>query len=225
LQQALVNLEQAQSNLTQAQIRSPISGTVLAINPTVGQQVTPGEIVATLADPSQLQLTVDVAEVDIPRLHVGQQAQIAIDAFAGQTFRGEVSQIAPVSDSTTGVINYPVTIRLTGDNLAAVRPGMTAVATISGTNPAATDEWFVPTNSIQRQGGAPSVTAMRNGAALSIPITPTNQVQGDWTLVNAAGLQSGDQVVGSVTTKITSNPFQFGGGGGPGGGRQGRPAP
>ncbi|MEZ4870174.1 MAG: efflux RND transporter periplasmic adaptor subunit [Caldilineaceae bacterium] len=228
LQQALVSEEQAANNLAQAQIRAPIAGTVLSVEATVGQQIGAGTVVATMADTSHLQLTVNVAEVDITRLQPGQDAQVSIDAFPGQTFQGKVSQITPVSSSTSGIIDYPVTIRLTGDNLTAVRPGMTAVASLAETNLAAAGEWFVPTNALQQQGKAATVTVVRNGADVPVAVTPAGVVQGDWTLVKATDLQAGDQVVGSVTTKIVTNQLPFGGGGrGPGGfgGRANRPAP
>ncbi|MEZ4870173.1 MAG: efflux RND transporter periplasmic adaptor subunit [Caldilineaceae bacterium] len=228
LKQALINLEQAANNLAQAQIRAPIAGTVLSVEATVGQQIGAGTVVATMADTSHLQLTVNVAEVDITRLQPGQDAQVSIDAFPGQTFQGKVSQITPVSSSTSGIIDYPVTIRLTGDNLTAVRPGMTAVASLAETNLAAAGEWFVPTNALQQQGKAATVTVVRNGADVPVAVTPAGVVQGDWTLVKATDLQAGDQVVGSVTTKIATNQLPFGGGGrGPGGfgGRANRPAP
>jgi len=211
LQQAQVNQAQATANLAQARVVAPIAGTVLAVNATVGEQVGAGTVLVSLADTSQLELTVNVAEVDIARLQAGQAAHVTIDAFPGQTFQGKVSQIAPLSSSTSGIIDYPVKVRLTGDNLAAVRPGMTAVASLAETNNTTADEWFVPTNALQHQGDAATVSVLTNGATTPVGVTTTGTVQGDWTLVHAADLHAGDQVVGSVTTKLTTNASPFGG--------------
>jgi len=114
LKQAQLNLEQAQLNLARATVRSPIDGAVLAVNAQVGQAVASGFSVFSLGDLNSLEATVNVAEVDVPRVRVGQSAQIALDALPGEAFSGTVTLIAASSTSSQGVVNYPVTIKFTG---------------------------------------------------------------------------------------------------------------
>jgi HlyD family secretion protein len=224
VEQAQLNLAQAQTNLARAQLRAPISGTVLAVNVQVGQQATAGLEAVTLADVSALQLTVNVAQVDITKVKPAQTAQITVDALPGQVFTGTVSQIAPAGTSTSGVVNYPVTITLDKTNLADVRPGMTAVVTLAGN--ASKTEWLVPTNALVQSQGQTTVTVVKGNQQTQVEVTP-GVVQGEWTVVQADGLKAGDQVVGSVTTPITTQnssgnrPRGFLGGGPPPG--RGRP--
>lgn len=218
LKSALIDLEEARNDLAQAQVTSPISGTVLSVSAAVGERVSSGTTVVTLADPRQLKLTINVAEVDISQIERDQPAQITIDAFPGKTFMGKVAYIAPSSSATSGLIEYPVTVLLTDHDLDDVRAGMTSVATIANTNTVVENGWFVPTNALKTEGEDAVVTVVRNNASVPVKVTPGN-VQGEWTLVQSAELQDSDQVVGSVTTKIQENQGGFGPpGGGLGGG-------
>ncbi len=220
LQTALVNLEEARNNLVRTKVVAPINGTVLSVNAEIGQQTPKGTVVVTLADPKKLKLTISVAEADISQIKQSQAAQITIDAFPGKSFAGQVSDISPASSSTSGLIEYPVTVLLTDAKLAGVRPGMTSVASISDTNVSLANGWFVPTNAIKQQGSNKTVTVLRNNVSTPIKVSPST-VQGEWTLVKAPSLQAGDQVVGSVTTKISNNQRRFG----PGNESQDRAAP
>ncbi|MBX3013311.1 MAG: efflux RND transporter periplasmic adaptor subunit [Caldilineaceae bacterium] len=222
LEQALVDLEEAYANLAAAQVTAPVAGTVLAVAAEVGQRVSEGTTVVTLADTGQLELTINVAELDVPQITVGQPAAVEVDALSGQSLVGEVVSIAPSSDSSSGVVYYPVTIRLTDDELAGVRPGMTAVATIKDTS-TASDGWLVPTASIQQQNGEAVVLVVSGETTTPVVVTP-GAIQGEWTVVQSAELQAGDQVVGSVASYLDrQQSFGPGSGGPPGGGQGGPP--
>lgn len=118
VEQAKLNLTQAQTNLDRARLRSPISGAVLAVNVQMGQEASTGLNAVPLADVSALELPVNVAQVDISKIKPGQTAQITIDALPGKVFTGIISEITPAITSTNGVVNYPVTIKLDKTNLA-----------------------------------------------------------------------------------------------------------
>ena len=220
VEQAKLSLVQAQTNLERAQLRSPITGTVLAVNVEMGQEAAAGLNAVTLADLNALELTVNVAEVDISKVSIGQAAQITIDALPDQTFSGAVSQIAPASESQSGVVNYAVTVRLSNkDNLTAVRPGMTAVATFLSNAPKT--EWLVPTNGLAKANGATTVTVVNGNQQTPVKVIP-EQSQGEWTVVQSDQLKAGEKVVGSVTTQLdtqnsNNRPRGFFGGGGGGG--------
>lgn len=217
LEQALIDLEEAYATLQAATVAAPIDGTVMAVDVAAGDKVSSGATVVTLADPSQLELTISVAELDIPRVTLGQQAQVEIDALAGQVFGGEVAQIAPASDASASSVSYPVTIRLTAAELEGVRPGMSAVGALVDASVADASSWLVPSNSIRTQGGVAVVRVVRSGATIPVEVT-IGAVQGEWTVVQAPDLQAGDQVVGSVTSYVNAatNEMRFGAGmGGP----------
>ena len=217
LEQALVDLEEAHANLQKARVVAPINGAIIQLDAQVGQRLGAGEVAAVLADTSALELPVQVAEVDIDGVAIGQAAEITIDALLGRAFRGEVARIAPVSSDTSGVVNYQVTIRLTDDDLAGVRPDMTAVAEFVDSE--AAGGWLVPTTALRQENGETHVIVLREGQPANVRVTP-GSAQGEWTVVHAVDLRAGDQVVGSVASYVDQDsPF----GGGPGGGPRGGP--
>jgi HlyD family secretion protein len=199
VQQSQLSLEIAQASLAQAVLRAPISGTVLAVNVQVGQMVSPGTEAVTLGDMSTLELVVDVAEVDVPQISLGQPAQISIDALPTKTFDGVVERIDPTSTSVSGVVNYLVTIRLTSSDLSQVRPGMTAVATI--VNQQENQGWLVPQNALHQGANGSYVLVVQNGKQTQANVT-TGPTQGEWIVVYSPDLHAGDVVVGSVTAPL-----------------------
>ncbi|MCC6455923.1 MAG: efflux RND transporter periplasmic adaptor subunit [Caldilineaceae bacterium] len=226
LAQAQLDLNNAVADLAHTEIRAPVAGSVLSLALTRGQQVSSGTVAVTLADVSQLQLTVNVAEVDVEQVQMGQPAAITLDALPGQSFEGVVTQMAPASDPDQSVVNYPVTIQLNDANLRGVRAGMTAVATLQ--NPETVSGWLVPRNAVKEVDGRAQVAVVRNGATLTVPVT-TGSIQGEWVVVESPELQEGDAAVGSVTSLVGEDsglPFGPGAGGGErpaGGARFGRP--
>lgn len=208
LEQALVALEEAYSALAAATVTAPSDGVVMTFDAVVGAQVSAGAEVATLADPTQLALTINVSELDIPRVSAGQAAQVQIDALPGKTFDGEVSAIAPSSDANSTAIVYPVTIQLYEIEGVGIMPGMSAVGVLIDETLDAASSWLVPTNSIRQQNGVSIVRLIRDGQPLSIEVT-TGAVQGEWTVVQSPELQEGDQVLGSVASYVNRNSGRF----------------
>jgi len=220
VEQAQLDLEEAQMQLAKAQLYAPIDGTALSVDVEVGEQVSAGLSAVTLADLNALELTVNVAEVDIGKIQLDQRAEITVDALPDQVFGGLVARIVPSSDSESGVVNYPVTIQLTDADLAGVRPGMTAVADILGEEMA--DSWLVPTSAVRERGGNTVVMILRDGQPTPIVVT-SQGTQGEWTVVQSAELQEGDQALGAVSSFLDQEETPGfgppGGFGGVGGGR------
>jgi multidrug efflux pump subunit AcrA (membrane-fusion protein) len=160
-----------------------------------------GKVVATLSDTSQLQLNVKVAEVDIPRITLGQEAAIAIDAIRGRSFAGVVESIAPINQSDKDVVNYPVTIRLTDTALEGVKPGMNAVATL-GSAQSLSSGWLVPASALRQQADGQVVVLVMRGDTFAPVVVEPGEDQGEWTLVQSAELQAGDRVRGSVASYV-----------------------
>ena len=169
----------------------------LRLDAAPGAKVSPGTAVAALADPTRLELTVQVAEVDIPGIESGRTVDVVIDAFPDQIFAGVISRIEPFTETQSGVISYPVTIQLLDNALDAVLPGMTAVATLRSET--AGDRWLVPSTAIQEVDGATVVTVVRGQERLPLAVTPEG-LHGEWTIVHSAGLQDGDEVAGATAS-------------------------
>jgi RND family efflux transporter MFP subunit len=200
LKEALITLESAQRDLEDATVTAPIAGYVTTLDAEVGVRSSSGTVVATIADPTQLQLEISVAEADIPNVSVGQAADVAIDALPGKTFAGVVTTISPVNDSSSTSVSYPVTIELADDDLTGVKPGMNAVATLTSISTMSADSWLVPTNALQTSGANTVVTVVRDQQTITVTVTP-GSVQGEYTIVESPDLQANDQVVGSVASQ------------------------
>jgi multidrug efflux pump subunit AcrA (membrane-fusion protein) len=128
---------------------------------------------------------------------------------------GTVSTVVPVSQSSSGVVNYPITIQLDDDNLEGVLPGMTAVATIF--DESVEPGWLVPTTSVREFEGEHYVMLVQDGERQRVAVIP-GEVQGEWTMVQSSELDAGDEVVGQVSSFLNEDEgFRgFGpGGGGP----------
>jgi HlyD family secretion protein len=196
IEQAQIDRQEAEADLSYARLLAPIDGTITAIEAGVGEKVTT-DISAGIyiADLSALELTVSVSEVDIGKVTVGQPAQISLDAYPDRTFSGQVSRIAPTSVADSGVVNYEVAIRLDDQDLAGVKAGMTAVASLVSAG--AENAWLVPTESVSEFEGETYVRVVTGDVETRVSVTPGSR-QGDWTVVQSAELQAGNRVVGQV---------------------------
>ena len=197
--QAELDLQKALQDLAAAQLIASIPGSVLSLDVAPGAKVSPGTVVAALADPGRLQLTVQVAEIDIPRIEIGRPVDVVIDAFPDETYAGVISRVEPFKETQSGVISYPVTIRLLANALDSVLPGMTAVATLR--NEVVDDRWLVPSAAIQEVNGEIVVTVVRGQERFPLAVTPEG-VHGEWTVVRSADLQNDDEVLGATATFV-----------------------
>ncbi len=128
---ARTNLEISQLRLRQAQLIAPIDGQVANVLIRQGEQAAPGAPAMTVLNEDAYHITVQVDEIDIDRVKVGQPALITLDALPDAPVEGTVSEIAPTSTSTSGVVTYLVTINIDDDDAGDLRPGMSASAAIT----------------------------------------------------------------------------------------------
>lgn len=109
--QAQAGLEEAEDQLSRTVIRSPISGRVTRKNieegemAVVGTMNNPGSLLLTVSDLAVMEVVLVVDETDIPRVAIGQEASVELDAFPGQALKGRITEIgnsAIRSTSATG---------------------------------------------------------------------------------------------------------------------------
>jgi HlyD family secretion protein len=126
---AKARIAAAEATLKHAWIEAPFSGTITISEPQPGDQVMANMEAFRLDDLSRLLLEVEVSEVDINRIQVGQDVSLSFDAVLDREYAGKVLQVDPVGTSNQGVVDFTVTVELT-DTDKNVKPGMTAAVNI-----------------------------------------------------------------------------------------------
>jgi multidrug resistance efflux pump len=84
-------------------VKSPMTGVVIAVPGAIGATVTQGQTLVTLMDPNQLWVTANVDENQVSRLQVGQEADVHLDAL-NRTVQGTVSELTPATAQVFGLL-------------------------------------------------------------------------------------------------------------------------
>ena len=147
------SLQEARDNLSRTTLRAPQTGIVTALAKEIGESVqgngfTAGEVILNVSDLSAMEVNVEVNESDIVRIHLGDDAEIEVDAYLGEKFQGTVTEIGntALNAGMNGfnmdqVTNFSVKVRLIqssyaqlmegeDDNETPFRPGMSATVDI-----------------------------------------------------------------------------------------------
>jgi HlyD family secretion protein len=132
VEEACATLAAAESNLDFATIRSPSKGIIIDRRVSVGQPVTaapnPTTLLLIAKDLKRLQVWASVKRADIPRLHPGQRARFAVDAYPGRTFNATVRQVWLSATLTQNLVTTPsCSTRTSRTASCAVSDGQRAV--------------------------------------------------------------------------------------------------
>ena len=119
------NMQEAMNNYT---VTSPISGTIIEKNAKAGDALATGADLCTIYDLSYLVMVINVDELQVSSLSVGQSVQVMADAVPDKTYIGTVTRVSMKGNSNGGTTTYPVTVRI--DETDGLRPGMNANAEI-----------------------------------------------------------------------------------------------
>ena len=119
------NLQEAMNNYT---VTSPISGTIIEKNAKAGDALATGADLCTIYDLSYLVMVINVDELQVSDISVGQSVQVTADAVPDKTYTGTVTRVSMKGSSNGGTTTYPVTVRI--DETEGLRPGMNANAEI-----------------------------------------------------------------------------------------------
>ncbi len=204
---AQARVDAAQATINFSRLMTPFAGTVTVADPMVGDQVSTSTSGFRVDDLSHLLVDVQVSEVDINSVTVGQPAVVTFDAVLGREYHGKVVEVSRVGTSVQSVVNFQVTVELT-DPDADVKPGMTASVTI--TIQSLDNVLLVPNRAVHLINGQRMVYVLRNGQLFEIPVTlgPSDDTMSEVT--------SGDLSAGDVLVLNPPANFTPGQGGGPG---------
>lgn len=131
LKNAQTSLDAAKAALQDLELKAPFSGIIAKLNLKVGESVTLGQAVVTIADFSKWMVeTDDLTEIEVVEIQQGQAARVVPDALPDANIAGTVESINDVYEEKRGDITYTVKITLT-DPPPQLRWGMTVAVTFA----------------------------------------------------------------------------------------------
>jgi len=187
---ARARVKVAEEALENTNVRAPFDGVVIKKRAEIGETVSPfgvqgqssreGGAIATIADLGELEVQTEVSENGVAKLTPAMPAEVKLQAYQDQVFRGRLRQIFPSADRAKAIVEVRVTI-LNPD--AHVKPEMTASVTFqekrpagmvsgsdSGTTPAG-PVILVPKRAVAEQAGRSIVWVVTGGTAARRPVT------------------------------------------------------
>lgn len=202
LMAAQARIDAAQATLDLARLTAPFTGTVTEAFLLPGDQVSIGTAAFRIDDLSSLLVDVELSEIDINRVAVGQPVTLTFDAILGTEYEGQVTKVSQAGSIVGGVVNFTVTVELI-DADERVKPGMTAAVNIVVQE--IKDAVLVPNRAVRLvdgdrvvfvsgENGMPEKIAVRLGASSD---TMSEVIGGD--------LQAGDRIILNPTADLTGS--------------------
>ncbi len=236
LKDAKIGLEDLYDNLDKYTIEAPITGTVISKTTKAGDKLdnqNQSTVMAVIADMSLIKFKINVDELDIAKLELGQEVDITADALENQKFTGYVDNISIVGTTADGVTTYPVTVVVNDPD--GLIPGMNVDAVI--TVQEVKDVLTVPVSAVNRgnivyvKDSKSAKTEKDSEQQVGKVPAGFKEVKVETGLSNSdvveikSGLKEGDEVkITEVKAESSNDMFgmsQGGPGGGPGGGQGG----
>ena len=210
LENARLSLENAQDSLDDYRITAPISGTVVTKTAKAGDKVegSGNGTLCTIYDLSYLEMTLNIDELDIGSVEVGQTVAVTADAVSDRTYTGVITKVSVAGTTSNGTTSYPVTVRI--DETDGLLPGMNVSAEIVLAS--ADNALSIPGGAVNR-GNTVLVTAASpsavNAMDREVPegyvyVEVTTGVSDDDYIEILSGLQKGDTVAYLPTTSGSS---------------------
>lgn len=133
-------LQKAEDDLSKTTIFSPLTGTITKLNSQLGERVVgtammAGTEIMIVSDLNEMETRVDIGEIDVVLIAVGQNARLEVDAFKDRKFKGTVTEIAnsaktPGLGATTSQEGTKFEVKIRFTEKESFRPGMSVTAEI-----------------------------------------------------------------------------------------------
>lgn len=222
---ARATLATAIADLERATLRAPFDGIVVTVNIEPNQQVNANTQAIEIADPSVVEVSGSVDEIDVLFLQTGAQAYVTLEALTNQTLPGVVSSIANIGTSQQGVVTYPVGIRVDSSEIGQLPEGLSATAQVIVRE--RNDAALIPLQALYGSVQSPTVRVVSGNDIIEREVRLG--ISDDFWVVVEEGLDEGEtismEVVGSGTSQFGGIGATFravGGFGGPRGRPQGQ---
>jgi len=171
-------------------LTAPFDGTIIEQHTVLGELITPENNAYTIVDLTHLWIQLDVYEKDLRHVGKNKTVDVAVDAYPGEKFTGEVTYLSDVLDESTRTARARVEIENPDGRL---KPGMFASALIS-TPAEGGDALTVPASAVQQVRGKPAVFVREGEGVFRAREITTGREAGGYVEVSS-GVSQGDEVV------------------------------
>lgn len=204
-QQAVIGQAQTAINsnwLTYVQtsptITAPTNGVITSLMYTEGMSIgsldtgntTSNQKAATIKTEGMPIVSVNLSEIDVSKVELGQKATITLDSIADKTFTGKVIGVDRIGQTTSGVTQYPSIIQLDSTSVQ-ILPNMTVTANIVIDRK--DNVLLIPSGAVQSQNNQSYVNLQKNGQPQFVPVE--TGLTSDTQTEIVSGLNEGDLVV------------------------------
>jgi len=195
---AEIQLEQAEKQLADATIKSPISGVITKKQVEEGEYINIGSPIVTIVDISRLRIKLNVSEANVYQLKFNDIATISTDVYPGVTFKGNISFISSQGDNSH---NYPVEIVISNDSKYPLKSGTFANVMIK--LPVVAEALYIPRESLLGSITEASVYVAENNKAIlkKIVVGKGN----DKYIKVISGLKEGEEVIVNGQINLSEN--------------------
>jgi HlyD family secretion protein len=199
---AQARVDAAQATLDLAHLNAPFAGTVTEAFPIPGDQVSTGTVAFRIDNLNSLLVDVELSEIDINSISVGQPVTLSFDAILGSEYQGQVVKVAQAGAVVNGVVNFTVTVELT-DADERVKPGMTAAVNIVVQE--INDAVLVPNRAVRLVDGDRVVFVTgENGMPEKVEIR-LGQSSDTMSVVIGGDLKEGDEIILNPSADLTGS--------------------
>jgi membrane fusion protein (multidrug efflux system) len=188
LQRALAAYDIARQELADAEVKSPVNGTVTHRNIEPGQTVTPNERLGVIRVTGGLRVESFVSQKEINHVRVGMLASVTSPAVPSRTFEGRVDRVASSAEPATG--NFEVGV-VVDDAGSLLRDGMSAMVKFRGFPEEGV--MAIPRNALVDRHRSLIVFRLKDGIAERVE--PTVGVGNSDHVPVYDGLESGDEII------------------------------
>ncbi len=204
-QRATIKSAEAAVDAVRAQIYdtvmyAPIDGIVTKRYADTGETTALNSTVLTIVKEGDLELDVDVAESDITKVKIGQNATFTLDAYSSDAvFHAQVTEVEPASTVIQDVVYYKIKLKM-ADPDSGFKPGMSADVDIRTAEK--NNVIMIPLRAIQEENGGKFVEILNPDGLSTSKVTVQTGLQGDEGMVEiTSGLSEGQKVVTLTKTQ------------------------
>jgi membrane fusion protein, multidrug efflux system len=195
---AEIQLEQAEKQLSDATIKSPISGVIIKKQVEEGEYINIGSPIVTIVDISRLKIKLNVSEANVYQLKLNDKATITTDVYHGVICEGNISFISSQGDDSH---NYPVEIAIPNNSKYPLKSGTFANAKIK--LPVGAEALYIPRESLLGSITDAEVYVAENDKAILKKIVVGNG--NDKYLKVISGLKEGEKVIVNGQINLSEN--------------------